>query len=508
MTLNKASAQTVIFKIDARATAQTIHNIGASGCWYSEPIGMHWPNAKKEEIAKLLFSKAINKNGSPEGIGLSAWRFNIGGGSAEQGEKSGIKDPLRRVESFLNSDGTYNWNKQAGYQWFLQKAKKYGVEDLIAFSNTPPVWFTKNGLGYKTDKDFISNLKADKYTAFASFLADVLVHFKNEGINFKYISPINEPQWDWSNKFGEGSQEGSPWTNKEIHNEIVALDSVLKVKKLPVSIMTTEAAMLTYLYQTGKGSYRQIQELFGAGSPQNVKGLTNVPNFVAGHSYFTEKSDSMMVAVRKQLADTTAKYGIEYWQSEYSMLDNGFRESASGKRSSMDCALFLAKVINRDLTIANAAAWHFWNAYEPGPTNMDTRYYLIALHPDKGFKNGNFTPVKNLWALGNYSRFVRPGMQRLKVSRNDDMDDIKAGQDVMISAFKDDKGQLVTVLINYTQQPRKIKLDIQHFNKHRQLSSYVTSAEPGDNLKAGKLPANANAIGLKPRSITTLVYKN
>jgi hypothetical protein len=28
----------------------------------------------------------------------------------------------------------------------------------------------------------------------------------NEGIEFDYISPFNEPQWDWEN----GNQEGTP----------------------------------------------------------------------------------------------------------------------------------------------------------------------------------------------------------------------------------------------------------------------------------------------------------
>src|SRR5688572_30013037 len=66
--------------IDAKAKAQIIQNIGASGCWYSEGIGKNWPAAKKEHIAELLFSRKLDKAGNPKGIGLSAWRFNIGGG--------------------------------------------------------------------------------------------------------------------------------------------------------------------------------------------------------------------------------------------------------------------------------------------------------------------------------------------------------------------------------------------------------------------------------------------
>ncbi len=121
----------------------------------------------KDHMAELLFSKAFDSSGNPLGIGLSAWRFNIGGGTAEQGDSSGINNPLKRVEGFLNPDGTYDWNKQSGYLWFAKKAKEYGVENLIAFSNTPPVQFTKNGLGFKTEKDYTCNLRDDKYDDYA-----------------------------------------------------------------------------------------------------------------------------------------------------------------------------------------------------------------------------------------------------------------------------------------------------------------------------------------------------
>jgi hypothetical protein len=72
-------------------------------------------------------------SGQPKGIGLSLWRFNIGAGTAEQGAASGIKDEWRRAESFLNNDGTYNWDKQAGQVWFLKAAKERGVNEFLAF---------------------------------------------------------------------------------------------------------------------------------------------------------------------------------------------------------------------------------------------------------------------------------------------------------------------------------------------------------------------------------------
>jgi hypothetical protein len=194
--------------------------------------------------------------------------------------------------------------------------------------------------------------------------------------------------------------------------------------------------MLTYLYGGKTSASNQIQQFYTDTSRYSFNKLKHVPRVVAGHSYFTDHGDTTIVGVRKHLADTVSKYGIEYWQSEYSMLGDGYKEGSKEKRSQMDCALFLAKMINQDLTVGNAAAWQLWNAWEPGSAEFDTRYYLLALKPaNKEYTDGDFSITKNLWAMGNYSLFVRPGMKRLNTSRNDQKSPIEVTQDVMISAF-------------------------------------------------------------------------
>jgi O-glycosyl hydrolase len=491
--------------IEAKNAAQTINNIGASGCWFSEGIGKDWPLAKREKMAELLFSKEVAGDGTFKGIGLSAWRFNIGAGTTEQGDGSGIRDFRKRVECFLNPDGTYSWDKQAGYQWFLRKAKDYKVENLIAFVNSPPVYYTQNGLGYKTVKDHKANLKPDKYLAYADFLAEVVKHFDEQKLHFNYLSPVNEPQWDWANQPGQASQEGSPWSNEEIHHAITAVDASLTKNKLTTQILTPEAGQLDYLYGGKSNAAKQVQDFFGDGA-YSFNNLKHVPKLVAGHSYFTENGDNNLITVREHLADTAAKYGVSFWQSEYSMLADGYKEGNKERRTQMDCALFLAKVINHDLTVANAAAWQLWNAWEPGNAEFDTRYYVIALKPNADYKDGEFTITKNLWALGNYSRFVRPGMKRLVTTRNDGLSPTQVAQDVMISAFTGGKDKLVMVVINYTQGTRSITPDLKNFKSVKNYRTYTTSANAGDDLKPSATTLLKGAISLQPRSITTIVF--
>jgi len=488
-------------KVDLSHTAQILDNFGSSGCWFSEGIGKFWPSAKKEEIAKLLFSKGTDKAGRFEGIGLSAWRFNIGAGTLEQGDSSGIKDFRKRADSFLDADGTYDWNKQKGQQFFLKKASEYGVETLIAFSNSPPVQFTKNGLGFKTEKDCQSNLREDRYEAYAGFLADVIKHFDQQNLHFKYVSPVNEPQWDWSKKYMEADQEGTPWTNKEIYKITTALNSALANAKLSSKILIPEAGMLNYLYAgSGKASH-QIHQFFDPNSALYVGNLSHVPQTIAGHSYFTDANPQTLVETRKQLADTVRKYNVEYWQSEYSMLGDGFREEKAGARSAMDCALFLSKVIHTDLTVGNATAWQFWNAYEPGKAEENTRYYLIALQPKPDFKDGEFTATKNLWALGHFSRFIRPGMVRLVTEKLEDTS-------LQISTFKDQENRIVMVISNYGQAPKQLKLDLKNGKRsYKSATTYITTQTAAVDMKLFSQQNPRQLITIQPRSVQTIVIE-
>jgi O-glycosyl hydrolase len=497
--------QTITFTIDPKKAVQTIDNIGASGAWYSERIGKYWPDVKRDRLAELLFSKGFDSSGNPLGIGLSCFRFNIGGGTAEQGDSSGIRDKERRVECFLSTDGTYNWNKQQGYVSFVRKAVQYGVENLIAFSNTPPVQFTKNGLGFKLEKDYDANLKDDKYGEYAAFLATVLEHFDKEGLHFSYVSPVNEPQWDWSNRFGQMNQEGSPWGNKEIYRITASLDSALRARRLSTKILVPEAGILSSLYGGSGHSSHQIQSLYGVSSPYYIGHLETVMPVVAGHSYFTDTGDSTTIGVRSKLRDTAAKYGVQFWQSEYSMLGDGYKEGKKGRIAEMDCALFLSKVIYHDLAIANATAWQFWNSWEPGRPGFDVRYHLIVLKPNTTDAEAEFTISKNLWALGHYSRFIRPGMQRIATSRSDGLNDFKAADDVMVSAFANENN-LVLVAVNYTSSSRDIAIQMAGRQKVKSIKQYVTTARADENMKLYPVET-MKRISLKPRSITTVVIE-
>ncbi|SOD79698.1 glycoside hydrolase [Spirosoma fluviale] len=481
---------------------QTIHSFGASDCWSAKYIGKWRDEAKKNQIADLLFSLDTLSNGQPKGIGLSLWRINIGAGSYEQGDSSAITDSWRREECFLTPDGQYDWTKQAGSQWFLQAARRRGVRYMLGFTNSAPVQMTRNGKAFSPGgRSF--NLKPAAMEPFADFLTTVADHFKLD-----YLSPINEPQWDWkAEKNGRAKQEGSPAENADIAAVTQTLSAKLSQRNTKTSIVTGETAQLDYLYakaESGRG--RQLDYFFAPSEAPVVMKLPHVEPVWAYHSYFTTCRDSTLVDVRQKAAQRAKAVGSPMlWQSEFGVLGDICGQYNGGPRhTDMNYGLYVAKVIHNDLTVANVTSWQWWLAINPY-NYSDGLVYING--PDGAYKNhdnarndGQVVDSKQLWAFGNYARFVRPGMKRIAV-RLADSNPVKEAGQCMVSAYKDERRkQLVLVCINMTPTAKTLPLKGPAIRNSR-FTCYTTS----ETKTLAKSVVSSGVIQLEPRSVVTLV---
>lgn len=469
---------------------QSIEHFGASDAWSCQFVGK-WPDAKKDAIADLLFSTEDDAAGKPKGIGLSLWRFNIGAGSAEQGAASGIGDEWRRAESFLQPNGTYDWNMQAGQVWFANAAKQRGVQNLLVFPNSPPVSLTNNGKAFTSNAQ-ASNLDDSKFSAYVDYLVNVTEGLNNLGLDVDYISPLNEPQWDWA----DGGQEGTPFFNNEIAQITTLLSQKIEEKGLDTKINIAECAQIDYLYSTGNkpGRADQVKDFFIPGSANYVGNLPHLDNAISGHSYFTTSPYNNMVSKRQQLASAVSQVqGLRYWMSEYCILgDNAGEIEGNARDLGISPALYLAKVIHSDLTVANATAWHWWIAIS-GYNYKDGLVYV-----DKNNTDGNYYDSKMLWAMGNYSRFIRPGYKRVKISSS--LGDIQA-QSFLYSAYKDPStGKLVTVVINTAPEDKVFALK-QNGTALTNLKLYITSAQK--NLEP--VIVTQGKVTIPSRSVVTII---
>lgn len=470
---------------------QRIEHFGASDCWSMEPIGKSWSEKNKERFADLLFSR-------DKGIGLSLWRFNLGAGDPNPDGYSA----LRYVETMQpGPNAPIDSGKQVGQQWFLKAAKKRGVEKTMAFVNSPPVWLTKNGRGFASKDEKGTNLKVGSERAFGKYLVDVLRHFDKKGLAFDYVSPINEPNWRWN-----GGQEGCSYNIGEMRRTTFAVAKELQAAKIPAQItigeMGDHRALLDdmdyRLYNriakpdvtfagTDRGgedsaSHGYLQGLFGDAAFREAVG-----NCFLSHSYWSDSSPHDLSELRKRLRGNFDRYapGGQLWQSEYCVMEH--------KRDlGMDMAIRVASVIHHDLADAEVNSWSWWIAVSTG----DYKDGLIYADGVNNSDEPKIVPSKTLWALGNWSRFVRPGAQRVESFTGMLPDELLAT--AYISANGRD---LIVVVVN----PATTTLPVQ-FNTDREIrefTPYVTDATR-DLHQEKAVPADT-PVSIPARSVVTLI---
>ena len=501
-TADEKANEEIDVTINAGTVFQTMEGFGASDCWLGEYVGKNY--SSKAQMAKLLFSQDTTADGALEGIGLSMWRVNLGAGTAELGEESGIDNDnvTRRAECYLKSDGkTYDWTKCKGQQYFMTEAKKYGVEKMLLFSNSPLVFWTKNGKGKSDSKEY-ANITDEGYEKFAEYMAEVSKHFTENGVNIDYISPVNEPQYNWDGT----NQEGSGWQNSEISKLVKALDEKLGDQKTEITIAEAGSWSPTYSNNV-EGRSNQIAEFFGDGD-NSVKSLSHVHNVIAAHSYWEDRTWDDLKKFRSNAYNEAKANGIGLWQTEWSMLDeyaatDNYPGLADAKY--IDNALYLSRVIYSDLVWANVSSWSYWTVWGQERWSQKNRFYLIKLGGDVEDYHDNYDDIStesnwaanvNLYVLGNYSRFIRPGYKRVEMTCGTD-------NSVFGTAYVSGDGNtLVVVYTNLTDTKLRVKPTVNGFSGNTKYLRFVTD----ETKKLERTNMSDGNIVIPAKSVTTVVY--
>ncbi len=513
-----AAFATMNAKVDITKTYQTIEHFGAADAWSGNLIGQ-WADKERNKVADWLFSTENDSYGNPKGIGLSLWRVNLGGGSWEQGDDSGIKTIQKRAESFLTLDGKqYDWKKCAGQQWLMEAAKKRGCEKFLLFVNSPHVSMTISGKAWNSQKSAKGNLKPECYGAFADYLATIAKYFTKKGFEITYISPANEPQWMWDT----GSQEGTPYYNSELARIVRELDKALEAHKLSdTKIIIAESERIANLYELEyarkprvKAKHNvpddeivgnQIKVFFDKNSPHYVGDLKHVLKAINSHSYDSDKTVETLKEERAPLAAELEKYGIGFHASEFITIPHLRTDSDMGEKgnpSEMNEALHLARVIHTDLTFTPSVTWQNWKAIElydqPGRA-------LVHLYPKTGDvreieKGGYAQTSKLLWGMGNFSRFIRPNYKRVSFGGFEDIANKTFGS----AWLSPDGKRLVLVCENTKFEDEVLNLTLPAEFNDSKVVAYQTSERM--DLAKIDVPAKKN-LKLPQRSITTFVFE-
>lgn len=446
----EAAEQPIV--IDPGVEYQTIEGFGASGCWWAQAVG-GWEDELQNKIVRLLFDR-------DEGIGLTMYRYNIGGGDGEN-----IADRWRRAETFEIAPGQYDWTRDANAVRIMKAAHQAGVEQIIAFVNSPPARMTVSG---KTSggNAGASNLRPDMVNDFAQYMVDIVRHLReDEGLPVTWISPINEPQWDWGKN---EHQEGCHYEPAEILAVTKATIKAFAASGLPVKVSAPEA-----------GEWKNISRTY-------LEQMMNEPEIAAGlehfaiHSYWSNTNDKIyfMKAARQMFP------ALRFWMTEWT-------EMQSGRDAGMESAVTLAYTMHDDLTICNVTSWQYWIAV----SRYDYRDGLIYVDEQP---QPSMQVIKRLWAMGNFSRFIRPGYVRV---------DAQGAQVLFgVSAYRSpDQKELVVVVVNGLTIPVTKTLCLADDSTFRQATMFETSDV--HDLTEIYTGARPEAWTFPRRSVTTIVLK-
>ncbi len=431
---------------------QTFRSFGTSTCWWAQTIDTE---EKADAIAKALFS-------DDEGLGLDVVRYNIGAGEADNPDTR-IWDTSRRTESFYVFDAqkgeyVYDFTRDSNARRVLDKAIEYGAKEVVLFCNSPHYSMTVSGQASGGLEPKVSNLPAENYDKFVDYLLTIADWFVEEGYPVTYISPINEPQWDWGGEWV--GQEGCHYEPDEAAALLEKFAVEMQEKNTPYKLSGVETGQLSWWYN---------DYMFKFFEKDAVNAYCDT---FAGHSYWLDGNKAEKTnfgnTFREKYPDKA--FEMTEWCELPLTIDS----------KTIDSGLYMANVIVEDLTLLDAVSWQSWTAF-----NGDGLLYE---------EDGEIKMYNRYWAFKQFTSFIEPGMTRVKV-----FDEIGLDEDLQEVAFTNNE-KTVLVVVNNSENEKEISF----LEKYPSASVYVTDKDHNCENVADRI--SGADYTLTARSITTIVF--
>lgn len=410
--------------------------------WYREvtPGG-------REHMLDLLYTLG------DKGLGWNLCRTYICAGDAE-----GHAHFTRRAGGALNplgyepQDGAFTWEGHEISLWHCQGAAARGCR-MIAFFNSPPAWMTVSGCTAGSVDGRSDNLRPGMEDRFAQYICDVLAHYRDAwGVDFEFVSPINEPEADWW-KAG-GGQDGCHVGVEQAKRIIRQLRAELDRREMSTRIQAYESAYTN--------AWWYLDAILS--DPQVAACIDTL----TCHQYIVSEGALGAWAQRARQA------GKELWMSEW----------GDWTSRGMKLALNYATHLHQAHRVLQTPAWCVW---EPG--------FLLEAKGDE------VRPNKAFYAVGQFTRFARPGDVALETG---------SAPAALTTAYLREREKLLTVVsVNPTEQPQEVCYDLSAFDSPGPAHVWRTSSTEDlmalPDVPVGDGPREALPLTLPAQSITTLV---
>ncbi|MGH7979405.1 MAG: hypothetical protein ACREE6_08515, partial [Limisphaerales bacterium] len=241
-------------------------------------------------------------------------------------------------------------------------------------------------------------------------------------VNLYAISIQNEPDADVT------SYEACQWSASQIHDFVTNLYAALQAKGVGSTkiILPEDENWRTNL-------------LVAAMSDPNVAPDVGI---LACHNYDGSPPEDVPAPL-----STFSNPNAATWETEVSLL--------SGSDDTITNAIYWAERIHLFLTVAQVNAWHYWWLMPYGSGN-------------EGLVDDNYSPTKRMFALGQFSRFVRPNFYRISANNNGS---------ALVSAYKDSASPAFAIVaINPYSTNIEQTFTLSNFPEASVLTAWITSS--------------------------------
>ncbi|WP_405873504.1 glycoside hydrolase family 30 protein [Streptomyces sp. NBC_00005] len=346
----------------------------------------------QREILDALFNRT-------SGAGLSILRLGI---------DSGIQptDP-----GGPNATPKYTWDGyDKGQVWLAKQAKAYGVNRFYADAWTAPGYMKTNGTdangGTLCGLSGAACASGDWRKAYADFLVQYARFYGQEGIGINDIGFTNEPDWT-------ATYDSMRLTPAQ----------AVEFTKTFGPIANAAGYKVTCCDSFGWTQQKAYSSAIEADA--TARGYVSTHT---GHSYASAVDGPLPTQKRT-------------WMSEWS--PNGTTWNENWDDGSGYDGLTVASAIHDALTKGNTSGYVYWYGASTGATRG-----LIQMDGD------SYHVSKRLWAMANYSRFIRPGATRIGATTGD--------SNLKLSAFRNTDGTVTVVALNASTSANPVTFSLRN----------------------------------------------
>ncbi|MBN1307506.1 MAG: hypothetical protein JXA18_06290 [Chitinispirillaceae bacterium] len=419
---------------------QTIHGIGVNCADCTNPIYIGMSDSARNAFMDVTFRQDI-------GIGVTMIRQKIVCGIGSGSSQEGTIEP---------SEGVWDSTHCDAEAAMMRAARERGCPIIMSSPWSPPAWMKTNNATSSRGGDATTNiLDPTKYQAFADYLSYYCRLFKSKwNIDIDCISPQNEPslnpKWD-----------GCVYTPQTYLN-------LVKNYVIPTFARDSVRTKLLVGDDCVWGE-RYVKICFDS-CPASAIG------FAGGHIY----GGGTGGIVPTGPLQSAVKAGKDVWMTEWT-LNNGIATvNADSMNQVIGCAINMTKMFGS----VKITVWSLYNLQ--GGLGITRR-------------SGNrVTLQKGFWALGNFSKFVRPGYKSM-------YNGYGGANDVYYNAFKDTvTNNYAIIVVNNNGSAQAITFTLANFPGSI-CNVYETSS--ASNLDKVHSSLDLSAGDTVPAySITTYVY--